>query len=102
MPPEARPGRNRRTAGRLRVQRDEAVFDGETNEGGGVVDGELGHEVPAVFLDGLLAEGEMGGDLTVGVALGDELQHLHLARTQTGVARLRPSGSIQRRRGRSG
>jgi len=40
----------------LRIQRDEAVLDGEADEAGGVVGLQFGHEVAAVLLDGLLAE----------------------------------------------
>jgi len=64
---------------RLRVQRDEAVFDGQADEAGGLVYVELGHEVGAVLLDGLLAEVEVTGDGRVRVALGDELEHFPLA-----------------------
>ena len=62
-----------------RVERDQAVLDGEADQAGGVVDLQLGHEVAAVLLDGLRAEVEVGGDSRVRVALGDELEDFPLA-----------------------
>src|SRR4051794_4631499 len=49
---------------------------------GSVAEVELGEEVGDVGLDGRFADDELGGDLGVGVAAGDEFEHLELARGQ--------------------
>ena len=45
--------------------------------------------------DGLHADAQFRRSLLVGVAFGNQLEQLHLSRSQVGVARLRPSGSTQ-------
>jgi hypothetical protein len=42
----------------------------------------FGHEVLPMFFDGLDADAEFRRGLLVGLAFGNQLEHLHLARTQ--------------------
>src|SRR3990172_5978372 len=68
------------------VEADEALAQGVADEVGAVLGVELGHDVGAVRLDGLDADVELLGDLLVGGALGDELEHLALAGGEEVVA----------------
>src|SRR5258705_266226 len=56
----------------------QAVPDGEAREALGVVQVELGHQAHAVSVDRVHADAEPLRDRLVGVAFGDELQHLAL------------------------
>src|SRR5262249_20948992 len=58
---------------------DQALADGKPDELGRVVQVELLHEVLAVGLAGVDAPRQRGGALLVGLALGDQLQHLAFA-----------------------
>src|SRR5215204_840838 len=66
-----------------RLLRDRGLFAGCSLDGTCDLharrDTELAEHVPDVGLDGLLAEEQRGGDLRVGLAVGDELRHLELA-----------------------
>ena len=64
----------------LHAALDDARADRVTGEAGGVVDVELFHQMLAMLLDGLDADAKFAGGLFVGLALGDELEHFHLAR----------------------
>src|ERR1700677_4442991 len=70
--------------GQLDAALDDSRTDGVAGEAGGVVDVELLHEVLAVLLDGLDADAEFGRGFLVRPALGDELEHFHLARGELG------------------
>jgi hypothetical protein len=59
---------------------DEAAPDGVARELDAVAHAELLEHVRAVTLDGLLTDHEGLGDLPVVVSLGDQLDHLQLAR----------------------
>jgi hypothetical protein len=65
---------------RLRVELDDADFDGVFDEFGDVVEAEFFHDVGAVGLDGLDADVEAFGDLVVLEALGEELEDFAFAR----------------------
>ena len=65
----------------------------------GVVDVELVHEMLAVLLDGLDADAERRRHLLVGRALGDELQHLGLARGEPGGVGLDHAVAVARSTG---
>src|ERR1035441_1251236 len=82
--------------GHLDAALDHARADGVTRKASGVVDVELGHETLAMLLNSLHADAEFRRDLFVGFAFGNQLDHLHFARSQAVFARFRPSGSIQR------
>ena len=80
--------------------RDEAVRDGGRFEPVRRV--ELAQDVRDVDAGGLDADHELGGDLAVGVAAGDERQHLRLARRQPEALLRGPAsrGVVRRRRRR--
>src|SRR6185503_19029760 len=61
---------------------DDSLGDGVTGETGDVVDIELAHEILPVFVNRLEAETQFRGDLLVGFAFGNQLEHLHLAGTE--------------------
>ena len=75
---------------------DNARADVVAGKASGVVDVELGHETLAMLLNRLHADAEFHRDLFVGFAFGNQLDHLHFARSQAIVARLRAATSIQR------
>ena len=75
-----RTGRRGTSGGSRQVH--QAVADGVDDELGGLVDPERVHDVGAVHGDRVDAQLERGGDLAVGLAVADELQHLQLARCQ--------------------
>src|SRR5439155_21635717 len=52
------------------------VVDGEGSEGGGVVQVELLHDIRAVLLDRLYAQGEAAGDFTVAPSCSDQFENL--------------------------
>jgi len=47
-----------------------------------VVGAQFGKDVPDLALDGLFADGELRGNLFVGIPLGDQTQDAHLCRGQ--------------------
>src|SRR6516165_10816455 len=62
-----------------------------------VVNPEFVHHLLPVFFDGFDADAQFGRDLLVGSALGDELKHLGLARSQViraSLARARCRGAF--------
>lgn len=61
---------------------DDACADGVTGEASGVVDVQLRHQVLPVFVDRFEAHAQFRGNVLVGFALRDELEHLQLPRTQ--------------------
>src|SRR5271154_3045557 len=58
---------------------DDASTDGVAGESGGIMDIELLHEMLAMLLHGLDADAENRCGHLVGLAFGDQLEHLHLA-----------------------
>src|ERR1017187_6063223 len=82
--------------GQLDNALNDARADGVASESGGTVNVELLHDMLAMSFDGLHADAQFRRDLFVGFAFGNQLEHFHLARSQAGLAQLRPSGSIQR------
>src|SRR6185437_17122193 len=57
----------------------ESPAHGVAHQAGGLVDLEFLHDAGAMRVRGLHAQAQYPGDLTGGLALGDELQHLALA-----------------------
>src|SRR4029079_13027754 len=80
---------------RRELAAEEAELDGEADEVGAAVEAELVAEAGAVGLHGLDAEREAVGNFTVRVAVGEQSQHLALARAQR-----RRRGALERRRRR--
>src|SRR5689334_20038204 len=74
--------------GDLNTALNDSRTDGVAGEARGVVDVQLRHEMLPVFVHGLEAYAQFGGDLFVGLAFGNELEHFHLARTQAVAASL--------------
>src|SRR5207247_9745066 len=72
--PSSSDGRPARSSGGKR-----GVVDGEGSEGGGVVQVELLHDIRAVLLDRLYAQGEAAGDFTVAPSCSDQLENLLFA-----------------------
>ena len=68
--------------GQLDAALDDSLGDGVAGEAGDVVDVELAHEMLPMFVHGFEADAQFRGDLLVGLAFGNQLEHLHLARTQ--------------------
>src|SRR5438552_11334496 len=62
------------------LQRNEAALDGEAHQARHVADAQLLHQPCAVSLYRFLRQRQPLGDLGAGAALGEELQHLPLAR----------------------
>src|SRR5215211_3324744 len=75
---------------RAREAADDAVLDGEQAGAGPVGDAELAVDVLDVVADGLLADEQVAGDVTVGPALGDQAQHLDLPGGEPGRPSLAP------------
>ena len=63
---------------------DDSRADGIAGETGDLVDIELCHEILPMFFDRFNADVEFRRSPIVGPALGNQLEHLHLARTQLG------------------
>jgi hypothetical protein len=59
---------------------EETATDRVASQVGDVAQAELAEDVGAVMIYGLAADNELAGDLIAGVALGDQLDHLKLAR----------------------
>ena len=70
--------------GQLDTAFDAARRDDVAGETCNVVDVELLHEALPVFLDCLNADAQFRCDLFVGLAFGNQLEHLRFARTQAG------------------
>src|SRR5437867_2188799 len=70
-----------------------AFGDGVARKAGHIMNIQFVHDLLPMFLHRLDADGEFGGDLLVGLALGNELEHLRFARSQVSAGRLfcRPS-----------
>src|SRR6266576_659219 len=62
---------------------DDSLSDGVARETGDVMDVKFGHEMLSMFVNGFEAHAQFRGNLFVGLAFGNQLEHLHLARTQT-------------------
>src|ERR1041385_3607206 len=62
---------------------DNSFGDGVTGKTGDVVDVELAHEMLPMFVHRFEGYAEFRGDLFVGLAFGDQLEHFHFARTQS-------------------
>src|ERR1043165_2883541 len=71
--------------GKLLLQHDKPVGDGELGQAGDGVDVQTAHDAFAVGLDGTNADAELMGDLLVALALGD--QHQDLALTARGLGK---------------
>lgn len=69
--------------GWLVVEGDEAVFDGDADEAGEIVDAEFFHEAGTMFFDGAGADDHHVGDFRTGVAFGDELKDFTFAGGET-------------------
>lgn len=82
--------------GHLDTALDDARRDGIAGETRRVVDVELPHEMVPMLLDRLDADAELRCNLLVGFAFGNQLEHLHLTRSQTRDFRLGTPLSIQR------
>src|ERR1035437_1912923 len=64
------------------VALDDSLGDGVAGKPGDVMDVELAHEMLPMFVHRFEAHAQFPGDLFVGLAFGNQLEHLHLARTQ--------------------
>src|SRR4051812_4953624 len=74
---------------------DQSAPDRVADELDAVAHPELGEDVRAVALDGLLAQHEVGGDLARRAGLGDQLDDLDLARRERVVRRrLAAAGAV--------
>jgi len=80
-------------AGRSRVPRDcQAGLVGQDDGLDPVAELELGQEPGDVGLDGGVAEGELGGDLGVAQAAGQQPQHVEFAGGEVGQLAARQRG----------
>src|SRR5579859_6527303 len=68
--------------GYLNTAFDDSSADRVAGQARGVVDVQLRHEVLPMFVDRFETDAQLRGNLFVGFALGDQLEHLDLARTQ--------------------
>src|SRR6266576_618151 len=75
---------------------DDSLSDGVARETGDVMDVKFGHEMLSMFVNGFEAHAQFRGNLFVGLAFGNQLEHLHLARTQTVGLLLELPSLIQR------
>ena len=66
----------------LDIAFDDSRTDGVAGEARGVVDVQLRHEMLPMFVDRFEADPQFRRDLFVGLAFGNQLEHLHLTRTQ--------------------
>src|SRR5215217_3131921 len=73
---------------------EQAELDGPDGRLGAVGDAELGDDVLDVHLDGAHADDEALGYLAVGLALGEQTQHLVLARREA-LRRARSPGAAR-------
>src|SRR3989304_4812910 len=73
---------------RRRIDPHQALAQGVADKVGAVPGVQLAHDVGLVGLDSLDADEELLRDALVGVAFGDELEHLALAAGEQIVARL--------------
>src|SRR6185436_2498719 len=70
--------------------------DGVAGEAGDVMDIQLTHEMLPVLIHGFEAYAQLCGDLFVGLAFGNQLEHLDLARAEAVVLLLEFPSSIER------
>ena len=84
-----------------RLRLDQAAADRVAGQLDAVAHAELVEDVLPVALDGLDADHELLGDLLRRVRLGDQLQHLQLARRQDVELLARPAGRARRSRARA-
>ena len=82
--------------GQLDAAFNDAGLDRVAGETSDLVDIELPHEMVAVLLDRLNTDAQGRRNLLVGLTLGNQLEHLPFARTQTDGVRLGPTLSVQR------
>src|ERR1039457_24201 len=82
--------------GQLDAALNDARADGVAVESAGVMEVEFAHDLLAMFFDGLDADAQFRGRFLVGFSFGNQLEHLHLARTQAGALLLHQSHSIGR------
>ena len=82
--------------GHLGVAFDDSLGDGVTGETGDVVDVELAHETLPNVVHCFEAHAHLSGDLFVGMAFGNQLEHFHFARTQAVALLLELPASLQR------
>jgi len=61
---------------------DDSRTDGVAGEACDVVDVQFAHEMLPMLVDRFEADAQFRGDLFVGLAFGDQLEHLYFARTQ--------------------
>src|ERR1017187_8090485 len=61
---------------------DDSLGDGVASKPCDVMDVKLVHEMLPMFVHCFEAHAQFPGDLFVGLAFGNQLEHLHLARTQ--------------------
>src|SRR5215216_1344632 len=66
----------------VRAALGQSVAEGEGDGIGAAAGADLGVGIDEVALDGVDAEDEAGGDLLVAPAIGEQSQHLHLARRE--------------------
>ena len=64
--------------GQLDAALDDSGADGIAGETGDLVDIELGHEILPMFFDRFNADAKFRRSLFVGLAFGDQLEHLQL------------------------
>src|ERR1035437_950015 len=65
--------------GQLDTALDDSRADGIAGETGDIVDVEFRHEILPMFFDRLDADAEFHRGLIVGLAFGNQLEHLHLS-----------------------
>src|SRR5688572_26010389 len=82
----------------LDIVLDDSRADGVAGETGDVVDVEFAHQMLPVFVHRFESDAQFRGDLFVGFALGNQLEHFHLARTQPVDSLLELSPSRERLR----
>src|ERR1019366_4038304 len=61
---------------------DDSLGDGGARKTCNIMDVELAHEMLPMFVHRFEAHAQFRSDLLVGLAFGNQLEHLHLARTQ--------------------
>jgi prepilin-type N-terminal cleavage/methylation domain-containing protein len=80
--------------GQLDAVLDDARADGVAGESGRVMNVEFLHDMLAMLLDGFDADVKFRGGFLVGLALGNELKHFHLARGERGGFLFQPSRTV--------
>jgi hypothetical protein len=64
-----------------------SLGEGVNGEGDAVVDADLAHQAADVRLDGAFVDAERDGDLAVGLAGAEQVEHLEFARGELGPGR---------------